>query len=85
MNLKTELAKIHLNHLILQITDVLLSHSLREFYRNKINYIKLVKSTRGYADNFIVAMDAHWQQSKVCDVRVTLSGLWTLVGSGAKL
>jgi hypothetical protein len=40
MYLKTELAKIHLNHLILQITDVLLSHSLRAFCQNKINYIK---------------------------------------------
>jgi hypothetical protein len=29
------------------------------------------------------AMDARWQWSKVCDVGVTPSGLWTLAGSGA--
>jgi hypothetical protein len=41
MYLNSDLEKIHLNHLILQITDVLLSHSLRAFCRNKINYIKV--------------------------------------------
>jgi hypothetical protein len=40
MYFKTKLEKLHLNCLILQVTDVLLSHWLREFCRNKINYIK---------------------------------------------
>jgi hypothetical protein len=38
--------------------------------------------TRGHADISAKAMDAHWQQSKVCDTMVTPSRPWTLTSSG---
>jgi hypothetical protein len=41
-----------------------------------------MQSRRGYANNSVRAMDSHWQQSKVYDVRMTSSGLWTLAVSG---
>jgi hypothetical protein len=37
----------------------------------------------GYANIILGAMDTHWQQSKVCDIRKTLLGLWMLIGNGA--
>jgi hypothetical protein len=41
-----------------------------------------VNNRRVYPDISVGDMDACWKWSKVCDVGVTLSGLWTLAGSG---
>lgn len=38
---------------------------------------------RGNVYIFVRFMDAHWNQRKVCDVRVTPIGIWTLMAIGA--
>jgi hypothetical protein len=46
-----------------------------------MDIIKGVIIRRGYANISARAMDACWQRSKVYDVGVTSSGIWTLAGS----
>jgi hypothetical protein len=70
----------------LQITDILLSHSLREFSRKiKSTISNELTIGEGMKISSLGAMDVRWKWSKVCDIEVTPSGLWTLAGSGETL